>query len=336
MLDKIKITLNEYTFNIILKDCELFGFFKNNNELNKNAFLNTLIVNYYDKFSLNENNLKNSLLSILNDTNIKNNDEILERLLNIIRKNNNIENNDKSKIINLKPTKFSESTISLIENNLSLYSSLSSYYRNMFSSYAQIPLNLRERIVFKDNYELILKSIKEDKQVNITLNNGFVYKNVSVYKICNSKEELFNYVLLQKSDNTFSTLRFANIKFVHILNTKRVVSESTIEIFERQIKCGVEYPFYNLNEEEIVVKLNESGIKMFKKIYLYRPIPFKIINDLYYFNCSYNQIEHYFKRFGSNAIIISPLNLTKNLNKYYFCASKAYYDIIKNNENSAE
>lgn len=336
MLEKIKITLNTYTYNIILKDCELFGFYKNNNELNKNAFLNTLIVNYYDKFNANENNLKNSLLKVLDDTNIKNNDETLEKLLNIIRKNKEVENYDKSQIINLKPTKFSESTISVIENNLSLYSSLSSYYRNMFSSYAQIPLNLRERIIFKENYELILQSIKEQKQVNITLNNGFVYKNVFVYKISNSIEELFNYVSLQKSDNTFSTLRLANIKFVHILNTKRVVNDTTIEIFERQIKCGVEYPFYNLNEEEIIVKLNETGLKMFKKIYLYRPIPFKIENDLYYFNCSYNQIEHYFKRFGSNAIVISPINLTKNLNKYYFYASKAYYNVVKNNEKSAE
>lgn len=336
MLDKIKITLNKYTYNIILKDCELFGFYKNNNELNKNAFLNTLIVNYHDKFNANENNLKSSILNVLDEINIKNNDEILEKLLNIIRKNNEVEDDDKSEIINLKPTKFSEKTISLIENNLSLYSSLSSYYRNMFASYAQIPLNLRERIIFKDNYETICESINNEKQVNIILNNGFVYKNVSVYKICNSKEELFNYVLIQKNDNNFSTLRLANIKFVHILNTKSVVNQSTINIFERQIKCGVEYPFYNINEEKIIVKLTETGIKMFKRIYLYRPIPFKIENDLYYFNCSYNQIEYYFKRFGNNAIVISPINLCKNLNKYYFLASKAYYNVIKTNETSTD
>ena len=51
-------------------------------------------------------------------------------------------------------------------------------------------------------------------------------------------------------------------------------------------------------------------------------------ND-YYFYCSYNQIIHYFKRFGSNAIIISPNDLFIKMKNYYFSASKKYLSFAK-------
>ena len=47
MEDKIKIHLTPYVYDIILKDCEAFEFYKSNGELNKNSFLSKLILNYY-------------------------------------------------------------------------------------------------------------------------------------------------------------------------------------------------------------------------------------------------------------------------------------------------
>ena len=47
MLEKIKITINKNAYNILLKDCENFGFYKNETELNKNLFFNTIILNYW-------------------------------------------------------------------------------------------------------------------------------------------------------------------------------------------------------------------------------------------------------------------------------------------------
>ena len=58
MLEKIKITINKNAYNILLKDCENFGFYKNETELNKNLFFNTIILNYYDHFSSNEKSFK--------------------------------------------------------------------------------------------------------------------------------------------------------------------------------------------------------------------------------------------------------------------------------------
>ena len=286
-------------------------------------FLNTLIVNYYERFSANESELKDNLLAAINKKLDYDQDELLETLLNIFRKSESIENDKKTEIINLKPTKLSEKQIIFIENNLLNNTSISSFYRNLFTSYSQTPQNYRELIIFKDNYDLLSESINKNKKVSIALKNGMIFNDASIYKIERSKEELFNYVLIS-NNNTPSTIRISKIKYVSLLNTKREISDEIVQIFERQIKYGVQYPFYSHNEEEVIVKMTKRGKDLFKKIYLYRPIPDRIEDDLYYFKCSHNQVSHYFKRFGYDAIIIQPLQLAESMNNYYFLASEKY------------
>jgi hypothetical protein len=298
--------------------------------LNKNLFLNTLIVNYYEKFAANEDSLKDELLKIINDKLNKNQNELLDQILNVIRKKDNVDDSNKTEIINLKPTKLSEKEILFIENNLINNNSISSFYRNLFNSYAHTPQNYRELIIFKENYELLLESIEKERKVSITLINGDTIKDASIYRIEHAKEELFNYVLLGNSNSRPLTLRLSKIKYVSLLNGKREITDELNTIFERQIKYGVEYPFYSHNEEEVAVKLTERGKDLFKKIYLYRPIPDRIEDNIYYFKCSHNQIIHYFKRFGYDAIILSPRYISETMHKYCYYASKKYNNKIIN------
>ena len=58
---KIKIYISKSTADILNKDAELFEFFKQNGTVNRNAFLNTLIVNYIDRYQL----LRNSMTSAI-------------------------------------------------------------------------------------------------------------------------------------------------------------------------------------------------------------------------------------------------------------------------------
>ena len=64
-----------------------------------------------------------------------------------------------------------------------------------------------------------------------------------------------------------------------------------------------------------------------KRIYLYRPTPTKIEGDLYYFDCSYQQANQYFRRFGKTAIVVSPSKLGIALKQFYKNANKEYRDI---------
>lgn len=295
-------------------------------------FFNTIILNYYDHFSSNEKSFKESISKTLDGKLKGDKDETIDKLLEVIRKSEYYKDDKEKEIINLKPTKITEKTIINIENNLSIYASLASYYRNLFTSYSNLKQNYRELIIFKENYNLILESIKKDKQVNIVLTNDHIINNASIYKISHSREELYNYVLISTSNST-QTIRLAKIKYITLTNLKRDISSDTITLFEKQIKYGVEYPLLSANEEPVIVRLNDKGLKLYKKIYLYRPTPDKIEGNDYYFYCSHNQIVHYFKRFGSNAIIISPNDLYTKMKNYYFAASKKYLSFSKSEKN---
>ena len=163
MLEKIKISISKSTYDILLKDCENFLFFKSSKALNKNLFLNTLIVNYYENFSSEEESFKEKLLKVINEHINENQLELLENIITTISKDESVELNKKTEIINLKPTKLSEKHILFIENNLIGNKSISSYYRNLFTSYAHTPQNYRELILFKDVYETLVSSINKER-----------------------------------------------------------------------------------------------------------------------------------------------------------------------------
>lgn len=331
-MEKIKITINKNAYETLLKDCENFGFYKNENELNKNLFFNTIILNYYDYYSSNEKTFRENIAKTLDGKMNVDEEETIDKLLEVIRKNEIYKDDKEKEIINLKPTKMSEKAIINIENGLSSYISLASYYRNLFTSYSNLKQNYRELIIFKENYNLLLESIKEEKQVNIVLTNGHIIKGASVYKITHSREELFNYVLVSIS-NSPQTIRLAKIKYVTLINLKRGISEEISALFEKQIQYGVEYPLLSLNEEPVVVRLSEKGMKLFKKIYLYRPTPDKIEGNDYYFSCSHYQLMHYFKRFGGDAVILSPKDLCLEMKNFYFTAGKKYLSGFKKETN---
>ena len=327
MLDKIKISVSKSTYDILIKDCQNFGFYKNEESLNKNLFLNTLIVNYSDRFNANEEVFKDSLLKVIENIN-DDQDMLLEKIINAVRNNENKQLDSKTEIINLKPTKLSEKQILFTLNNLINNSSISSYYRNLFTSYTNIVQNNRELIIFKENYELLINSINKNRKVSISLTTGEVINDASIYKVEASKEELFNYVLFCNPNNKPITIRLSKIKYITLLNSKREIPDDVSDIFNKQIIYGVEYPFNSSFEKDVIVKLSSNGKRLFKKIYLYRPIPYKIEDNLYYFNCSHNQVMYYFKRFGYDAVIISPLEVTEAMKDFYYISSRKYDKIL--------
>lgn len=325
MEEKIKISIPFSTYDILIKDCENFLFYKNDKNSNKNYFLNTLIMNYYEKFSASEDSFHDSLMVAMAKIDEKVKYEVFENVLKVITKRDNLKQNDDTTIISFKPTKISEKAIDYILNVLVKNESISSYFRRMFNSYAHNPQNEREKIIFKDNYDLLIKSINKDVNVCLTLKSGEIYKDVSIYYVGSSKEELYNYALFVPSNTlTQKTVRLAKIKNVLLLSKKRNLNIEIQKVFDRQIKNGIQYPIFLHEIETIQIKLTEKGKKMYKRIFLYRPNYEKIDGDIYYFNCSFFQILHYFKRFGEDALIISPINLARQMKEYYYLANSKY------------
>lgn len=324
MEEKIKISIPKSTYDILLKDCEAFKFFKANGSLNKNQFINTLIMNYYEHFSSDEEMLHDEIKKALKNASCLN-DDLFDDIIKIIAKRENAHIIDSTTVsLHFKPTKMSFKAFNYIENVLIKNEAISSYYRRLFNSYVNHPLNQRELIIFKDNVELINKAISKKVKTCITLSSGVINNDMSIYKLASSKDELYNYLLLSDKKGNPFTIRLANILDCSLLSTASFIPDNIIEIFDRQIKYGAQYQIMKNETEEIAVRLTTKGMELFKKIYLYRPVVDHIIDDIYYFKCSYNQIIHYFKRFGNEALIISPKNLGTTMRNYYHYAAKAY------------
>lgn len=323
---KIKISLPESVLSTMKSDCKNFNFLKSDDSINFNAFVNTLVVNFYETFSASEEALRDDVSKALLGLPDKSKERVYSDVIKIIARRENVATDGKTAVFSFKPTKLSEKAVTFIENVALSDESLSSFYRRMFMSYASRPQPRRELIIFKENYNDLQKAIRKNLQVCI-VNKGDEIKNASVYAVASSKEELYNYVLSTDGQNLY-TLRLANVKSVSLLTKKADIPEDIKQIFDRQIRCGAQYPIFKNETDLIKVVLSQKGKYLFKKIYLYRPTPVKIENDAYYFDCSTNQAMHYFKRFGVDGIIVSPENVAKMMYTYYAGSARKYSRVV--------
>lgn len=326
MTEKIKVSVPEKIYELLRKDAKDFRILKPSGEENLNAFINILVINFYEKFSADDESLRESIKGALSVIPEKYAKEAFFEVMNAITKREKEENLGKSVALSFKPTKSSESVIVYIENVLLKNEAISSFYRRLFIAYSKRLKNEREKIIHKHNYELLVSGVKKGLQICISLDNGHVYNNVSVYAIEPAKDELFNYVLCF-SDKKNRTLRLAKIKTVSLLAKNAEIPEESQSMFARQIAAGAQYPIYSTDNEPIRVQLSAKGRELFDKIYLYRPIPMEIDGDVYIFNCSANQVLYYFERFGSEALILSPKKLGIFMRNYYYFALKKYRSI---------
>lgn len=88
-------------------------------------------------------------------------------------------------------------------------------------------------------------------------------------------------------------------------------------------------PQYAINDDtEVCVRLTSKGRGMYNKIYFGRPAYMREENKpdgcYQYYQCSHNQLELYFRRFGAEAEIISPEPLRDKIAEFYRLASQAY------------
>ncbi len=330
-MEKIKVNISNSVYAILKKDMELFEFYKPDGSLNQNLFYTTVIMNYYSTFSSNQQQqiafIKHNINKAININQDTLND-LSYQIFNYYNKKNYDELDNFDKSISIKPTKISIKIITYIEEYLLDNSSISNYYRLLFTSYSNMPQNQREKIVFKEQYDTILKAIKENHKIFFTTTSSKINHEASPYKIVSSKEELFNYVLAIYKNSTY-TYRLTRIKDVTILDKNCQITESQINLFERMISCGPQYNFGIDENEDIIVSLSEYGKSRFKSNYIHRPAPYKIENDLYYFNCTQTQILNYFSRFGGLAKIISPIKLAENMKKFHQIAYLSYRDDIE-------
>ena len=328
MEEKIKIYVPQSVNAILLKDMENFEFFKKDGSLNKNEFYNTLIVNYYEQYDENQSEIYSHIKESIHD-NASLNDSVVNDIAADILQYIDVRTFQLNKqkydtAIAMKPTRYSSSDIEYIQSCLLSSSTLSNYFRNMFASYALLPQDKRETIIFKPIYDRIREAIDTDRKIYFTTDSSKQPHIASPYAVSNSKEELFNYLICKYHDAPYS-FRLCRIDQVKILNEAREFSEEMIEVFQKMIRFGPQFSYeMNKANSQIKVLLSERGKKQFRMMYLHRPQPVKTEGDIYYFDCSRGQAFQYFARFGRNAVVLEPKDLQADLHKFYATANQKY------------
>lgn len=308
-MEKIKIYVTERIANILTKDAEGFEFFKKDGRtLNKNALLTNLVVNYHKKFTQEQAELSDFLkkkISASAEIKEKRLNDLCFELCEKLNERAAAPNGEKfDKLVSLKPTRESESVVNYIEEYCLAGRTLSEYFRSMFASYAALPQDQRELIVFKPQYDAIVKAVRERKRVFITTRWGRGQKTeCSPYAVVASKEELHCYVLA--ASRSCNPIRLSRITSVTQLASDAEFTPAETELFEKMKTYGPQF-IYRAGESEVLVELTAKGMEKYKRIYVHRPVPVKTENNYFYFNCSHMQIVQYFVRFGEDAKIVYP------------------------------
>lgn len=313
MEEKIKINISPMTMEILSNDMEKFSFSKNN-KLQQNAFLNILINNYYQEFIKTKENQINLIENVLRDCD-KDSKSLAALIAEKLAKNDTKDLKPFSVTLNFKPSHIASSAIEYICYYCLKDYSLSEFLRMLLVSYTRLHPLVREKIIFKDFVESINQSIIKGVNIIYRLKENSSLKQGRPIVMVNSKEELFNYVILRKEDAIIS-VKLSNFKYINLIKEHYDLSQKDLDIVEKMQTNNPSF-LYQGNEEEIHVKLTYEGEKMYLSHYIHRPPYLRKENGNYYFNCSYFQAYIYFQRFGKEAIIISPKSLQKKLLSFY-------------------
>ncbi len=295
----------------------------------ESAFIKRIIVNYYDIYSKEkedlENKIRDSISSFSYVPSKEDCSDISWQIIKFLDENKAIRNDcSKHKRLDKLHLRINKNEIVLESNldSLAQYARLSESLTSLFQSYLDKPKYERERIIFKDVFERLQKAISKNRQVKIKAKSNereeTKFKIIDPKEVHVSKEELFNYLLYKDERDgkeCASSIHLYNIISVVLEPKSCNFSKQIISYFERMKINGVQYSI----SDDIVykVKLSEKGKKLYQRNlkYIERPIALGISNPdegIYCFDCSKMQLENYFSSFYEHMEILEPLEYRKD------------------------
>lgn len=323
-MDKINIYVPENISESIENDAIMFEIFKKDGMTpNKNRLLNQIISGYYEEYYNEAESAYQTIFSTLSKTCLsqKEKEQISKDILDSVVLPPAPTRKEKGRTcISLKPLTENDGIISQITSKVSS-ESISQIFCRILTGYCNNPINKREQIVFKENYDKIQNACSRKKSIcfNTIWSPKFNHM-VIPYKIVTSTEEMFNYLLCAEynpdtEQQEARTYRLNRIKSVFGGNISESILSKTKHYLDRMIKFGPAYPIND--DEESCIELNENGIKKYQKIAFGRPkFDRKESSENihhYYFKCSKEQLLFYFRRFGNDAKVLYPESLKKQM-----------------------
>ena len=329
MTEKYKIYLTEETKNRLIDDAELFEFFKSDGKVNLNSFLKELIVNYFEQYREDGDELIRSMADDIASVKSLKPKDARDIAGKIIRNyiNNREPSSGRSSVITLTVSGESYGIIKIIENNALMDSSLSGYLKDMFLSYLSIPRSKREEIIFADTYRSIGRAIDTCRLLSFTSGSSEYHAVVEPYMTVISKDEQCSYLLCRDPrTRKYHSYRISRLSNVFVTSDTFVRDESAAEELRAR---GMRSPHSVMPAVHAVIRMTEHGRQMYKVIVKNRPAVTSVEGDLYHFDWPELQLVDYFKRFGKDAIAVSPRSLRSKLRNYYEVSLEAYGGTVK-------
>ena len=330
MTEKYKIYIPEEMRLRLLNDAELFDFYKKDGSVNLNGFLKELLLQYFDEYRETKERLLDTILSDLSafsSISHEDADAIADKIMNSYMRNTEFKS-ERNAAITLTVSGRSLDIMHSIENNMLSRVSLSQYLNDFFSSYLSISRKDRERILFQDIFEELNTAIRKNSIIRFTSTSApKVIFTVQPYCIAASKEEQCNYLLcLDNETGIPRSFRISRIRSLYISSSKFTPDEG--------IKCqlqeiAIRSPQAASKSVEAKVYLTNRGMKNFHVITKNRPDILRKDGNIWYFNWPKKQLENYFKRFGKDALILSPEESYQAMRSFYKKAFDAYRKSIK-------
>lgn len=214
----------------------------------------------------------------------------------------------------------------------------SRYLKAVVEEYCSLPIYKREEIFFREHIETIETAIDSNKMLRIDMQStdtGSVSWDVRPFAILPSTSHLYHYLVGKsvqagglRRDEKIASIRLSRIRRLTVMSKKTSRSGMLSAAEKKEIRQKIRtnsVAFLIGEEEEIVVRLTESGSNIYKHTLFMRPALNHVDeNGLYHFLCTHMQARRYFIRFGAEAEIISPASLRKEFAAVYANAAKLY------------
>ena len=322
---KYKIYLPESVKRSLFRDAELFEFCKHKGEVNLNSFIKTLISNYLEKHSERVERKRESIVAIIEESTGASRLAAETTSVKIMAQITGFESRRKEGncVITLTVSGRTNDDIQYVIDTQLKGAALSQYLRNMFESYLSLPRPQREKIMFKETIETLERASKKGRLVSFRTQNAPAAVTVMPYKVVASHEESFNYLLcFDVEGRTARSYRISRICAPHILEGTHVMDESTLRELQRAEDQAPQFSFRDA--QEACVRLTEEGKRKYRMIYTNRPKATFVDGDVYHFEWPLVQLEEYFKRFGEEAVILSPATSREVMREFYLRGTRAY------------
>lgn len=340
---QVRLRFSRYTREVIQHDMFLFG------ESRENTFINMVIRNFYEtansSISMRLQQYQDSLEENLPDGTPSSSVKAFlkpllqieeKRLLDLAASYELPDKNSKSKPYRLQNDLYEAFTDpgSDFHEDHYYHDSRSSYLKTLLEEYAHLPYISRERIYFKQIFEMIEYAIAHKKQLLITVSNGQSYHTLP-YKILSDPLSTahyltgFSYPLTGEKENKYTvSYKIATIQKIRIEKSKSgyLHPDDTSVLLSAISEKGVQ--FLVSEDVEIHVRFSEAGMHAFEHWLHLRPEPRSITKEkdsyVAVFHCSLVQASAYFFKFGAKAEILAPSVLREQFLSQYQDAVTCY------------